>query len=67
MTTKQKRKAAGRKGGLRTVEKHGREYMSEIGKRGAATLWRRYHLRPVDVSGWALVDRETGKVKAVWG
>lgn len=61
--TKQK---AGRLGGLATLAKHGRAYFSTIGKKGAAVLWRRYQLTPAGLRGWALVDRETGKVKAQW-
>lgn len=57
---------AGRLGGLATVKKYGREYMATIGRRGAAALYRRYRLTPAGVAGWALIDRETGKVKAVW-
>jgi len=32
----------GRKGGLRRLEKHGRESMSEMGKRGGASLAAKY-------------------------
>ncbi len=62
--TKQK---AGKAGGLATVRKHGKEHMQAIGKRGAATTWKRYALLPVDTSGYAMVDRKTGEVKAIWG
>ena len=54
---------AGRKGGQATVQRHGREHMAEIGTRGAAVTWQRYHLSPVGQSGWAMVDRETNEVK----
>lgn len=60
------RRQAGRLGGLATVAKYGRDHMRTIGKRGAAELYRRYTLAPAGVSGWALVDRITGKVKATW-
>ncbi len=56
----------GRRGGLATVQRYGREYMREIGRRGAAVTWQRYDLQPVGVSGWAMVERESGKVVAVW-
>jgi hypothetical protein len=62
--TKQK---AGRKGGRATYEKYGKDYMSEIGKRGARTTWERYGIVPVDTSGYALVERATGKIRAIWG
>ncbi len=61
--TKQK---AGKLGGLRTVEKHGKEHMQEIGRRGAAATWRKYALMPVDSSGYAMVERSTGKIRAIW-
>lgn len=57
---------AGQLGGQATARKYGAEYMREIGRRGAATLWQRYGLRPYQVSGWALVRKDTGEVKAVW-
>lgn len=62
-TTKQK---AGRKGGLRTVERHGKEHMQAIGRRGAAATWKKYALMPVDSSGYAMVERATGKIRAIW-
>ena len=54
----------GSKGGKSTVKRHGKAYMAQLGKRGAAALWERYNLTPVGASGWVLVDRQTGKVKA---
>jgi hypothetical protein len=61
--TKQK---AGKLGGLATVAKHGKDHMSAIGRRGAATTWKRYAIQPVDSSGYALVERATGKIRAIW-
>ncbi len=49
---------AGRLGGLATVQKHGRDYMVEIGKRGAKALWERYHLLPYQTSKYILVRKE---------
>ena len=63
MNAKQK---AGRLGGLRTVEKRGKAHMSAIGKKGAATTWKLYAIQPVDSSGYALVERATGKIRAIW-
>jgi general stress protein YciG len=57
---------AGRLGGLATVAKHGKEHMRTIGRRGAATTWRRYSIMPVDTSGYALVEKATGKIRAIW-
>lgn len=62
----QTKQAAGHLGGLATLAKHGKAHFSTIGRRGAAELWRRYHLTPAGLRGWALVDRETGKVRATW-
>lgn len=58
---------AGRLGGLATVAKHGAQHMQAIGKRGAAALWQRYGLRPFQLTGWALVDKQTGEIKKTWG
>jgi hypothetical protein len=54
---------AGSKGGRATVERHGRSHMQTIAKAGATVTWGRYHLSPVGQSGWAMVDRQTNKVK----
>ena len=62
-----KRKQAGQRGGLATLAKHGRDHFSAIGKKGAAVFWKRYHMAPAGTSGWVIVNRETGKVKATIG
>jgi general stress protein YciG len=59
-----KRKEYGRRGGRATVAKHGREHMQRIGKRGAASFWKRYTLRPAGTSDFAITNRKTGKVIA---
>jgi len=66
MTIHEQKAMAGRLGGLATVRKYGREYMRAIGKRGAAVLWERYSLQPWDTSGWALMERSTGKIISTW-
>jgi hypothetical protein len=66
MTLSEKRKAAGRMGGLATVNKHGKEHMAAIGKKGAAALYKKYQLVPAAMTGWALISRETGAVVAIW-
>ncbi len=63
---REQKRRAGRRGGIVTFTRHGREHMQEIGKRGAAELYRRYRLVPAGVAGWALIDRETNEVRAVW-
>ena len=55
---------AGKKGGLATVAKHGRDYMAKIGKRGAAALHERYNLTPYGIGDFALVDKQTGQIRA---
>lgn len=57
-----KRKEWGRRGGRATVAKHGREHMQAIGKRGAASFWKRYTLHPVGTSDFAITSRKTGEV-----
>jgi general stress protein YciG len=61
----EEKRLAGRKGGLATYEKYGKEHMAEIGKRGAKVTWSRYTLLPYRQSQWAMVNRETGHVKAI--
>jgi len=58
------RKAAGRMGGLATVRRYGREYMCEIGRKGAAVFHARYELIPIFQDDFAIVDRETKLTKA---
>jgi len=62
---KHNHKSAGRIGGRATVEKHGREHMRAIGKRGAAVTWARYYLAPLNESQYAMVDRKTQIIKAI--
>ena len=59
------RQQAGSKGGRATVSKHGREHMQQIGRRGAVVTWTRYTLKPVNQSQYAMVERETGRIKAI--
>ena len=63
MNHKQK---AGQQGGIATYRKHGREHMRRIGKRGGEVTHSRYRMHPVGLSGWAYVNRETGKIKTTW-
>lgn len=56
---------AGKLGGLATVARHGREYMAQLGKAGAAAFWAKYTLIPCQQANWAIVDRTTGTVKAL--
>lgn len=61
---RKKKAAAGRAGGLSTVAKYGPDYMKEIGRRGAKVFHARYRLTPAGVNDFAIVNRETGEVKA---
>lgn len=56
------KKEAGRLGGLATYKKYGREWMVKIGKRGAAVFYQRHSLQPSDLSDFAVVNKETGKI-----
>jgi general stress protein YciG len=61
---KQTKQQAGRKGGLATVARHGSEHMRAIGRRGAATFWKRYAMHPAGLSDFAIVKRENNEVIA---
>ena len=63
-TLSEKRAAAGSKGGKRTVKRYGKRYMRRLAKWGAHVMHSKYQLTPVDLNDFALVERETGKVKA---
>lgn len=51
---------AGKKGGNSTVKNHGRKYMKELGRKGAAAFHAKYKLTPIGTSDFAIVDRATG-------
>ncbi len=59
-----KRAIAGSKGGRTTVQRHGIEYMRRLGKWGAHRMHSTYDLVPVELNDFALVNRETGAIKA---
>ena len=63
---KQSKREAGRRGGLATVQKHGKAHMQAIGRKGAAETWRRYDIVPVGTSGYALVRKCDNQVIATW-
>lgn len=56
---------AGQLGGLSTFKKYGKSHMRNIGAQGAKVTWSRYSLKPVGTSNYAMVNRETGEIKAV--
>lgn len=58
------KRQAGQRGGQATFARHGPEHMRTIGKRGAAAFHKRYHLAPAGMNDFAIVDRQTGQVKA---
>lgn len=64
MTNQQKRRDAGRRGGLATLAKHGKDHFAKIGKRGAATFWKRYKFEATGTSDFAIVKRETREIVA---
>ena len=51
-------------GGRSTVQRYGPQHMSKIGKKGAAVTWQRYHLMPYGIGDFAMVDEQTGTIKA---
>jgi hypothetical protein len=59
-----KRREAGKRGGLATLAKYGKDHFKQIGKRGAAVFHRRYSLSPFGMDDFAVVKRETGEVIA---
>ncbi|MHC4749250.1 MAG: hypothetical protein ACYTFW_05185 [Planctomycetota bacterium] len=61
------KREAGRLGGLATLATYGRDHFQAIGRKGGIALHEKYDLKPVSLSGWALVDRETNIIKAYWG
>ena len=64
-TLSEKRAAAGSKGGQATVKRHGKEYMAEIGRRGAQKFHDTYRLEPVYLNDFAIRHRKTGKTVAL--
>lgn len=52
------------KGGKTTSKKYGKDHMRAIGKKGAESTWAKYTLQPVGLNNFALVEKETGEVKA---
>lgn len=55
---------AGQLGGLSTFKKYGKKHMRKIGKLGATATWTLYKLVPVGTYNFAMVDKNTGEVKA---
>jgi hypothetical protein len=53
---------AGRKGGQTTAKRYGRQYMSQLGKRGAIAFWKLYKLSPIGLSNFAIVKRTNGEI-----
>lgn len=52
------------KGGKTTSKKYGADHMRAIGKKGAEKTWEKYVLKPVGLNNFAMVEKETGEVKA---
>jgi general stress protein YciG len=66
MDLSEKRRQAGRNGGLTTFYRYGSEHMSEIGRKGAEATWSRYNLAPIGTSQWAIVNKQTGEIKTIF-
>lgn len=52
-------------GGQATFHKYGKKHMRKIGKDGATATWSKYDLIAVGTHSYAMVDRQTGKIKAI--
>ena len=55
---------SGKLGGLATLKKYGNQHMANIGKRGAQAFWKKYTLKPVNLSHFAIVNRQTNEIIA---
>ncbi|MDX9690747.1 MAG: hypothetical protein RBT70_09890 [Alphaproteobacteria bacterium] len=60
-----KKKQAGRRGGMTTLARHGRDHFSRIGKRGAAAFWKAYRLQPYGIGDYAVVKIANGAIVAL--
>jgi general stress protein YciG len=57
---------AGRKGGKATYKKHGSGHMSRIGSKGGRSTWSRYKIVPIGVNRYAMVERKTNQIIAMY-
>ncbi len=64
LTLSEKRAIAGRKGGLKTVSRYGKRYMRRLARFAAHRFHTIYKYEPVELNDFAIVNRETGEVKA---
>lgn len=60
----EKRREAGRAGGLATLARHGKKHMQKIGRKGAKALHTIYKLIPIAQNDFAMVRRDNGELKA---
>lgn len=65
MPEKLTKSQAGHLGGISTLAKYGRRHFQDIGIKGTQVTWQRYNLLPIDIGGYAMVNRVTGKIKAI--
>jgi hypothetical protein len=61
---KEKRREAGRRGGLATLARHGVDHFRRIGTKGARVFWKRYRFSPVGTSQFAIVRRDNNSIVA---
>ena len=57
---------AGRLGGKATLKKYGKGHMSKIGKRGSDTTWDRYKMVPYKLNEFAMVEKRTNIIVAIF-
>ncbi len=65
LTLSEKRAIAGAKGGRRTVKRYGKRYMKKLARYAAHVMHASYDLEPVALNDFALVHKETRKVRAL--
>jgi general stress protein YciG len=60
------KKQAGQRGGRTTFARHGKQHMQAIGREGARVTWQRFTLKPINQGNYAMVERATNKIIAIW-
>lgn len=65
LTLSQKRAAAGRKGGRRTLKRYGKRHMKKLARLGGHVTRSLYRRVPVFQNDFAIVSRKTGEVVAL--
>lgn len=48
-------------------EKHGKDFFSKIGKKGAETFWSRYYILPVELTRFAIYRKDNNQFVNYFG